>query len=1122
MSIQNFKKCGFIIVSISLFYASRGLCEKESQTAETDKFRRFYQMLAEIKDDSNAIQLTKLEAFVKSCPEFAPGAAWLFNKYVLDGDLPRAEGFFSNLPNSGLSLRTKNWMLGQVYYKRERTEEALIAFTRALAVASPPPELILDFLIFDSRSLRKADDETSLKQLFQDQKTLFVADAFWDYLNFRWTPTLQKLSRLPDVRENLTTLYIWGYCFERTNQILLAKEKWQKGLSIARAVAHKEFEGRFHLSLGIVAPTLEMTLAYWDSSYAIAGEIGELRQLEYLAGNSGILNSRLGNIGLAESLLLEAIETGRQLRSPWTVSEWHLWYGNALVQQDRFDEAFAAYDTSAELSKRSRRADIVIGSQIRQGELYRLLGQFDLARRTLEGAYIEATKRNWPLLETFAHIEIAHLNLETGKQADARHIYSSYFENAPKTLSDAEDHAWWRIQCGRSYLAEHQYPAAHNEFSEAFSLADKSQSHYYAALALLCLAEIDLVGNDLQSAHQRLDDCIAICAKTDLGRILPALHSLRGEAFKKAGELVKAITHYKKAANLIEQTRESLTSETSKLNYFGDKADIYDKLVDCYREIYHEKDDDAYLDSLYLYMEMKRGRTLRELRAANGTAPDDSDSRFRREKLLEATKRLQSRQRYLRDYGALFTTQEMDSVSVQVQTAKLSVIAQKLRLTQGTTLLYDSLLASIPSLEELGDVLRDNESAIILYHLTENPFALVLTGNATEIVSLPTTVTRLRSSIQSLLNPFHRVTDDRTDAVFRADLAYELYQNLIASIEKVLQLPPNLLIAPEGDLANLPFELMLTARPDRSEFATTDSATYSDDFLIQRYSIGYIPNASFLFETEGGITPENVLVFADPIDEAPLTDGRLMASLRAGLNFDPLIYSSLEAKGIQTLHSNTTVCRREEATKESLFQEMPHYNVIHFATHAFVDTTHDAFSGLVLSTSDDKNDDGILMGYEIADLKLNADLVALSACETGRGKMVAGEGVLGLPRLFLGAGANTVLMTHWKVDDKFAADLMVKFYDYYLKQGRSKAEALTEAKRSVLSTAQKSGEVNYHHPLFWASFAMYGEPGFGKPARRVEVAIAAAGMLVLFLAGFRYRSQLRNLYRNSFAAITHN
>lgn len=1110
MSIQVFIKWTFVFV-ISLLGTTKGFSEKQRSSAEQQSiFRQFYKLLAEIKDDSNAVQLFRLETFVNNCPEFAPSAAWLLDKYVIAGDLKRAELFFSKLPDSGLSFRTKNWMLGQVYYKQGKIDEALKAFTIALTSASPSPELILDFLIFDSRNLRKFEDLQYLRELALDQNALAVMQALWDYLNFRWKSALDKFAGLSgQVRENLTILYSWGYCLKGTGQSRLASEKWQRGLQNARAVGHREFESKFLLTLGIVAPTLE--LAFYDSSYAIASAIGALKLLEYLAGNRGILNSREGRFSLADSLFVEAIDAGRQLRSPWTMSEWYLWYGNLLVQQDRFDEALDAYDTGTDLSKKAGRIDIVISCQVREGELYRILGLQELAHRALTGAYQEAQRRKWPLLEVQAHIQLGHLYFATGKYREARQVYDFYLETAPTTQDDLQDHAWWRWEAGRTYLAENNYGAARTEFQQAYVMADSAASHVNTAISLLYLTEIDLIENDLERAHNRLNECLDLAEQTEIDHVLPALYSLRGDAYKKAGELAKATTQYKLAAKLIERTRKSLTSEASKLDYFGDKSDIYDKLVDCYREIYAATGNTAYQDSLYIYMEMKRGRALKDLRAGNGTVREGSDSNFRRDKLLQAMKRLQSQQRYLRDYGILFTKEEMDSVLAQVQTSKLSIIAQKLRLTQGTTLDSDSLLTSIPSLEKLSSILRFNKSALIFYHLAEHPFALAITGGATEVVSLPTTSTIVESSIQCLLNPFHRVTEGASDAVFKADLAYDLYRVLVAPIEDAVQLPTNVLIAPDADLANLPFELLLRAKPERSEYTTMDPDTYSDDFLIQRYSIGYVPNASFLVEADFGPASRNVLVFADPFDEAPMTDGKLVASLSRDLNFDPLIFASIEAEGIKRIHSNTSIFRREEATKEKLFQETPKCDIIHFATHAFVDTTHDAFSGLVLSTSDNKEDDGILMGYEIADMKLNADLVALSACETGRGKVVPGEGVLGLPRLFLGAGAASVLMTHWKVDDKFAADLMIKFYDYYLKQGFPKAKALTEAKRNVLNTPQKSADVNYHHPLFWAAFAIYGEPSFQKPGLSAGCVFTAVfGLLILLLAGFNYRRRWHN------------
>jgi CHAT domain-containing protein len=117
--------------------------------------------------------------------------------------------------------------------------------------------------------------------------------------------------------------------------------------------------------------------------------------------------------------------------------------------------------------------------------------------------------------------------------------------------------------------------------------------------------------------------------------------------------------------------------------------------------------------------------------------------------------------------------------------------------------------------------------------------------------------------------------------------------------------------------------------------------------------------------------------------------------------------------------------------------------------------------------------------------------VSLSACETGRGKIVAGEGILGLPRLFLGAGAKRVLMTHWKVDDKFTSELMPRFYDYFLNRKLSKAEALKEAKLSLIRQNKQEG-LNYQHPFYWAAFTLYG-----TPSEKLDNGISMANIVII-------------------------
>jgi CHAT domain-containing protein len=143
---------------------------------------------------------------------------------------------------------------------------------------------------------------------------------------------------------------------------------------------------------------------------------------------------------------------------------------------------------------------------------------------------------------------------------------------------------------------------------------------------------------------------------------------------------------------------------------------------------------------------------------------------------------------------------------------------------------------------------------------------------------------------------------------------------------------------------------------------------------------------------------------------------------------------------------------------------------IHFATHGLISEQQPQYSGLVLTLDDDPAEDGLLQVYEIFNLRLNADLVVLSACRTGLGKEVKGEGVIGLTRAFMYAGARSVVVSLWRVADRPTADFMARFYRR-LDQDRNKAEALRQAKLEMIQAGGR-----FSHPLFWAPFILTGEP----------------------------------------------
>jgi CHAT domain-containing protein len=162
---------------------------------------------------------------------------------------------------------------------------------------------------------------------------------------------------------------------------------------------------------------------------------------------------------------------------------------------------------------------------------------------------------------------------------------------------------------------------------------------------------------------------------------------------------------------------------------------------------------------------------------------------------------------------------------------------------------------------------------------------------------------------------------------------------------------------------------------------------------------------------------------------------------------------------------------RYKATEENLKrnQELNKFRYIHFATHGLIDENKPNLSSLVLTCGKDSGEDGYLQASEIFDLKLNADLVVLSACQTGLGKLIRGEGMVGLTRAFMYAGTPSVLVSLWSVSDMSTSVLMGEFYKNLIKNKFSKTDALRRAQLALISNEK------YAHPFYWAPFVLIGD-----------------------------------------------
>lgn len=421
------------------------------------------------------------------------------------------------------------------------------------------------------------------------------------------------------------------------------------------------------------------------------------------------------------------------------------------------------------------------------------------------------------------------------------------------------------------------------------------------------------------------------------------------------------------------------------------------------------------------------------------------------------------------------------------------------------------------TLEEVQRQVLDDETALLEYSLGEqSSYLWVITRQNAALFKLPagSTIDQLAMDFRAQLIPprlqrrnvgIDVPTSDQqrglglstaapaTDTAAFARASHALYKVALAPAASMIG-NRRLVIVADGALNFVPFEALVT---------TDRGGDYSSlDYLIKTNKISYAPSASVTaaLREQKRTVGRNILLVADPVFSA--SDPRAQAGSAAsrvevtrGLGLDSAVK---DVNGPATQSSGPLILPRLAGTRIEAEQigrlakassapadlwldlganeddlksrDLQSYRAVHIATHGVLDATRPQFSGLVLSLVGNKSDDdGFLRTAEVFNLRLGAPLVMLSACESGLGKVKRGEGVIGLSRAFMYAGATTVGVTLWSVADKPTADLMTAFYQGLLGPNRSPSDAMREAQLAMLSGKKFSA------PYYWAPFVLVGE-----------------------------------------------
>jgi CHAT domain-containing protein/tetratricopeptide (TPR) repeat protein len=582
---------------------------------------------------------------------------------------------------------------------------------------------------------------------------------------------------------------------------------------------------------------------------------------------------------------------------------------------------------------------------------------------------------------------------------------------------------------------------------------------------------------------------------------------------RNRNNLTAALKYVEDALATIEPLRANVTSQQLRVSFFADKVDYYELYIDLSMRLATAGGGDALTALAFEASERARARSLLDVlsqaRVEAGRKGDpelaaltDKNRQLRRE--LSSAKMRRDFALDEKGSAAELNAQiskldaELESTEAQIQS----------RYPRYASLMYPRPLsaASVQSLLDDDTLLLEfalGEERSYVWALTATEFRGYVLPPRSEIEAKARRLLDLLRAGQSLPREAAAQRQARMDQaeVDYWPLAAAFSWTLLSPAASLLQ-KRRLLIVADGQLSYLPFG----ALPAPSEVATSDPSlaqTPSGTPLVTDHDVVSLPSASVLSVLRQTARREkaskSVAVFADPVFEKD--DPRIQLAGRAkpttaehsdaltqalretdgdGVGDPPklqrLLASGREARDIVSLAPPSSFMEATgfQASRENVTDaRLSQYQVVHFATHSILNERNPERSGVVLSLYDERgrfHEDGFLRLGDIFGLSLPVDLVVLSACRTGLGKEFRGEGLIGLTRGFMYAGAPRVIASLWKVDDDATAELMKRFYQKMLKERMTPASALRSAQASMY--AQK----RWANPYNWAGFVLQGEP----------------------------------------------
>ena len=694
-------------------------------------------------------------------------------------------------------------------------------------------------------------------------------------------------------------------------------------------------------------------------------------------------------------------------------------------QQGR--EALIALNLSAENEKWLRRYDRVAAYSQESLDLSRGGGN----KGFQGGALLSLSEAKWHLGHREEAIQLSQEALQMS--VGMRHGASSLAGRSHMMLG------WYALKAER-------FPEALQHFQSSVDSLRKGRARQALAQTYFLFGQAQRQSGMEEEAKKSYETAAKLAKSIGRAETLWRAYSELGHLAAKERENQRAFKSYADAITIIEEMRGELDDPSLKALFMEDKFQVYERMIRLLHKM--KRDEEA-----FNYLERAKARTMLDMLgdktfASRNAEVEDLLARERsvREQIQDMMRASGQSPQEESDEEESSEEQSTESESKEARDLMSLQSEQKSLLDRIEQLNPDlgSLLRVNPLNGEEVQTLLDKETVMLAFYVGSDWNGVFV---ATKENILGRQLDIPRKHLIDRVKEFRKETEEGLTVKVFTSRDYEkpltdLYEILIKPVEKELVGKKHLVVVPHGMLHYLPFQALRSPE---------------GKYLIETYTVSYLPSAS-------------VLKYAREKNRGNHAD--LFAVANPVTDLSPLPAAEVEAREVSALFARKEVLLGRSATKTTVKKEGPQYDLLLFSTHGEMIEADPLKSNLRFTPT--QKDDGKLTVSEIFDMEVKANLVTLSACETGlargtKGDFPQGDDLVGLSRAFIHAGAPSVVASLWKVSDESTVAMMRSFYRNL--QTMPKAEALQQAQ---LDLAKSSG-MNSSHPYFWAPFILVGD-----------------------------------------------